>query len=71
MTTATATTTPQIRDLIGLMRTNSRAARAARFLLKFFDVVCQMTIVRLYNCILVSAPHLLCNPNPIFLLLKF
>ena len=32
MTTVTATTTPQINDLIGGMRKNNRAARAARFL---------------------------------------
>ena len=29
--------------LIGWMRTNNRAARAARTLIQFFDVVCQMT----------------------------
>ena len=38
-----ATTTSQINDLIGWMRENKRAARAARFLVEFFDVVCQMT----------------------------
>ena len=37
------TTVPQINDLIGWMRKNYRAARAARFLMHFFDVVCQMT----------------------------
>ena len=41
--TATVTTTPQINDLIGLTRKNNRAARAARFLVQFFDVVCQTT----------------------------
>ena len=39
----TATTTPQINDLIGWVRKNNRAARAARTLVQFFDVVCQMT----------------------------
>ena len=37
----TATATPQINDLIGSMRKNNHAARAARFLVQFFDVVCQ------------------------------
>ena len=36
-----ATATPQINDMIGLMRTNNRAARAARFSGQVFDVVCQ------------------------------
>ena len=31
------------KDLIGSMRKNNRAARAARTLSQFFDVVCQMT----------------------------
>ena len=39
-TTATATTTPENNDLIGSMRKNNRAARAARTLSQFFDVVC-------------------------------
>ena len=43
MTTGTATTTPQIIDLIGLMRKNNRAARAERFSVQFFDAVYQMT----------------------------
>ena len=43
MTTATATATPQINDLIGWMRKNNHAARAARFLVQYFDVVCQTT----------------------------
>ena len=42
-TTGKATTTPQINDLIGLMRKYNRAARAARFLVQCFDVVCQTT----------------------------
>ena len=37
MTTATTTTTPQINDLIGRMRNNNRAARAARFLMQFLS----------------------------------
>ena len=41
--TATARTTPHIIDMIGWMSEKSRAARAARFLVQFFDVVCQMT----------------------------
>ena len=45
MTTATATTTPQINDLINSMRKNNRAARAARFFGQFFDAVCQTTDV--------------------------
>ena len=44
MTTATATSTPQTNDLIGWMRKNNRAVRAARSLAQFFDVVCQTTM---------------------------
>ena len=40
-TTATATTTPENNDLISWTRKNNRAARAARTLVRFFDVVCQ------------------------------
>ena len=40
---ATPTTTPQMNNLIGWIRKNNRAARAARFLVQFFDVVCQTT----------------------------
>ena len=36
-------TTPENNDLIGWTRKNNRAARAARSLVQFFDVVCQMT----------------------------
>ena len=39
-------TKPQINDLIGWMKKNNRAARAARaarFLVQCFDVVCQTT----------------------------
>ena len=36
-------TTPQINDLIGWMKKNNRAARAARLLVQFFDVVWQAT----------------------------
>ena len=36
----TMTTTAQINDLIGL---TSKSNRAARFLVEFFDVVCQTT----------------------------
>ena len=38
----TATTTPLINDLIGLMKKNNLAARAARFLVQAFDI-CKMT----------------------------
>ena len=41
MTTVTATTTPQINDLIGWVGKNNRAVRAARFVVQVFDVVCQ------------------------------
>ena len=34
---------PQINDLIGGMRKNNRAARAARFMVQFFDEVCSST----------------------------
>ena len=34
---------PQINDLIGGMRKNNRAAHAARFMVQFFDEVCQST----------------------------
>ena len=40
MATKTATTTLQIKDMIGWMRTNSRAARS---LVQFLDMVCQST----------------------------
>ena len=46
LSTATATARPQINDVIGWMRKYNRAARAARaarFLVHFFDVFCQMT----------------------------
>ena len=36
MMTATATTTPQINDLIGWTRKNNHAARAAHLLVQFF-----------------------------------
>ena len=36
----TATSTPQTNDLIDRMAKNNRAARAAHFLVQFFDVVC-------------------------------
>ena len=36
-------TTPENNDLIGWMKKNNRAARAARTIAQFFDVVCQMT----------------------------
>ena len=42
-TTATTTQVNSYTDLIGLMRKDSRATRAARTLVQFFDVVCQMT----------------------------
>ena len=35
---------PEKNDLIGWIRKNNRAARAARCLVQFFDVACQMTI---------------------------
>ena len=37
------TTTPKINYLIGWMKKNNRAARAARFLVQCLDVVCQTT----------------------------
>ena len=37
------TTTPESNDVIGSRSKNNRAARAARTLSQFFDVVCQMT----------------------------
>ena len=40
---ATATTKTEQNDLIGWMRKNNRAARAARTWVHFFDEVCQMT----------------------------
>ena len=40
---AFSSTTPESNDLIGWMKKNNRAARAARTLVEFFDVVCQMT----------------------------
>ena len=42
-TTTTTTMTPENINLIGWMRENNRAARAARTLAQFFNVVCQMT----------------------------
>ena len=43
--TGTATTTPpsQINDLIGWIRKDNRAARAARIFVQFYDVLCQTT----------------------------
>ena len=38
-----ATAMPQINALIGRTKKNNRAARAARFLVQFFDIVCQTT----------------------------
>ena len=42
-TTATEMTRSENNYLIGWMRENDRAARAARTQVKFFDVVCQTT----------------------------
>jgi len=42
-TTATATTTPENNDPTGWMRKNDPASRAARTLIGFLDVVCQIT----------------------------
>ena len=44
-----ATTTPQINHLIAWVRKNNGAARAARFLLQCFDVVCQTTTWHVYR----------------------
>ena len=41
--TATATATSENNDLIGWMRKNNRAARAARTLVQLFDLARQMT----------------------------
>jgi len=49
MTTATATTTLQINDLIGWTRKNNRAARAARFLVQFFDVDSKFSYLRFWR----------------------
>ena len=43
LSTATATATAKINDLIGRMKKNNRAARAAPSLVQFCDVVCQIT----------------------------
>ena len=43
MTTATATTAPENNDVIGGMRKNNRAERAARTLEHFIDVVCEIS----------------------------
>ena len=43
MTTGKATTTPQINDLIGWMRKNNRAARAARTYEQVRAVLCKTT----------------------------
>ena len=42
-TTATATTTPQIKNLIGRVRKNKRAARAARTYEQVRAVLCKTT----------------------------
>ena len=39
----------QISDMIGWMRQNNHAARGARFLVQFFDVVCTIEDVKLSN----------------------
>ena len=41
--TTTATSAPQINDMIGGVKKNNRAARAARDFGAIFDVVCQTT----------------------------
>ena len=41
------TTTPENNDLIGWLRKNNHAARAARTLVQFLDVVYQMTTCNL------------------------
>ena len=43
MNTTTTLTTSQINDLFGWMRKNERAARAARYLMQFFEVIGQAT----------------------------
>ena len=43
-----ATTTSQVNGLIGWVRENNRATRAARFLVQFFDVVYQTTTWNLH-----------------------
>jgi len=40
---STATATAKINDLIGIMKKNNRAARAAPSLVQFCDVACQIT----------------------------
>ena len=50
-TTTTTTTTPQTNDFIGWMRKNNRAARAARFLVQFLDVVCQTRTRNFQICV--------------------
>ena len=39
----------EIYDLIGWMRKNNRAARPARTLVEFFDIVCQTTNLQIYG----------------------
>ena len=51
----TATVTPQINDLIGWMRKNDRAARAARFLVQFFDT----RELRIYEATAATTPQIL------------
>ena len=59
-------------DLIGWMRKNKRAERAARVLVQFFDIVCQMTtwtqnnkfsILYIYFSGASSSPFAACSFN--------
>ena len=49
-------TTPENNDLIGWIRKNNRAARAAHFLVQFFDVACQMTISK-FKVLTTTSTH--------------
>ena len=62
----TATTSSRINDLIGWVKKNNLAARAARFLVQLFDVVYQSTKWNFHfwgsddNVALSSKPFILC-----------
>lgn len=56
-----ATTTSQINIMIGWVRKNNRAARLARFLVKFFVVVCRTTTWNFHTwCLMIFHSFPLC-----------
>ena len=57
MKMTTALTTSQINQLISWIRKNDRAARAARFLMQFFDLVGQATQTFIFEVLKTTRTH--------------